>query len=246
MASKAGQRLHRLDRISHTALSNLDKSKTAVVASMSPLEVHGPHLPLGQDLMEAYAFAENSMKLFLEKNPDWNVVLLPPVPVATDCVPMLGSVNFPVHLVRDVAYYLLEPFARQGFARLAISSFHGGPRHICALEDAAGALYEKYNVPTVSLFSAVISQITEGDVFMDALSQIEDVQVTTEHMRQDHHAGFVEPSLALVLWPELVEDGWEDLPTCVSDPDTQKKLVAYKQGMTKAAREKDKKLQGSK
>jgi len=212
MAGKNGKRIRRLETLSHDALSALDRGRTALVATLSPLEVHGPHLPLGQDLMEGYALAERAVDKLAAQRPDWTFLLLPPVPVATDCVPKLGSVPFPTSLVREVAYRLLKPFAEAGFARLAFSSFHGGPRHVLALEAAAAQLTADTGVPAASLFSMVLARILEGRVFFDAVRDVPGREVTIEQLKRDQHAGFVETSLALHLWPNLVDEGWERLP----------------------------------
>ncbi|RJO71553.1 MAG: hypothetical protein C4523_04280 [Myxococcales bacterium] len=210
------ERVLRLDCISHAKMKSLDPRHTLVVATLSPLEVHGPHLPLGQDMFEAYAIAEQAMTRIAGLEPTWTIVLLPPVPVAADCVPQLGSVNFPVEIVRNVAYHLLEPFAKKGFSRLAYSSFHGGPRHICALEDAAEALSKRYSVGAACLFSIVLSRLMEGDTFFAGIETIPERQIDKLKLKQDHHAGMVETSLALHLWPQFVEDGWQTLPGSVA------------------------------
>jgi creatinine amidohydrolase len=210
--AKAENRVLRLEKITHAEIKKLDKSRTIVCATMSPLEVHGPHLPLGQDLLEGYAMVEHAAKLLAKKRKDWTFLLLPPVPVAIDCVPLLGSISFPAHVVRDVAYHLLEPFAKEGFARLGYSSFHGGPRHITAMELAADKLTEKYGVPAASFFSMVLSQVVEGDVFYEGIKDVPGREIGVEDLKKDHHAGFVETSIGLHLWPELVAKGWEELP----------------------------------
>lgn len=209
-------RVLRVDRITHGALSRMERERTLVMAVLSPIEVHGPHLPLGQDLMEAYALTEAVLENLASRHPDWQFLLLPPVPVATDCVPKLGSVNFPVAVVRDVAYHLLKPFALHGFARLALTAFHGGPRHNCALEAATEKLSREYGAAVLPVFSAVIRRAMEGRIFFDAIEQTPSRQITLEQIKQDHHAGCVETSLALHLWPGLVEEGWQELPPDVS------------------------------
>lgn len=223
MAKTKSPRVHKLERLTHDKLKSFDRARTIVIATLSPLEVHGPHLPLGQDIFEGYALAERTAQLLTDKLPDWRVVLLPPAPVAADGVPSLGTVAFPAPLVRDVAVGLLAPFAKAGFARLAYSSFHGGPRHVCALEEAAATLAARHGVPAVSLFSAVLGRVMEGGVFLDALADRPERKIDLEQLKQDHHAGFVETSLALALWPELVDEGWRNLPPSVSDPHTANK-----------------------
>lgn len=210
--------VYRLDRMAKTKFDELNPRKTMVIAIQSPLEIHGPHLPIGQDLFEAGAIAEAAAGLAAEMKPDWSFVLLHPMPVAADCLPCVGSVGYPVELVRDVAYYSLRPFAANGFARLAYSSFHGGPRHIVALEDAADALTKEFGVPALSFFSVAIARMSEGNIFYKALEDtIKELNITQSQMGRDTHAGLVETSLGLHLWPEMVEPGWESLPPSSKD-----------------------------
>lgn len=193
-------------------MRELPPKNTIVAVTMSPMEVHGPHLPIGQDWFEAQALLEEVAASTVERNPDWNVLIIPPVPVAEDSLPHIGSIAMPPHLVRDVAYHLLKPFAEAGFKRLLISSFHGGPRHMTALECAADKLTRKFDTHAISIFSAVVARMEEGNVFYDAVKDMPDNKITLEEIARDWHAGFVETSIALHLWPRLIEKGWEELP----------------------------------
>jgi creatinine amidohydrolase len=215
MAGK--NRVLRLESLTHSEIEDLDAASTFVIATMSPLEVHGPHLPLGQDFMEAYAIAEAAAVRLGRSRSDWSFLLLPPVPVAADALPRRGSVNFPPPMVRDVAFHLLAPFAREGFGRLAFASFHGGPRHLCALEAASERLRKEFRTPAVSLMSAALSRLMDGGFFMDALGRVEGCRITREQMAGDRHAAFVETSIALHLWPELVGEEWKGLPDSVPE-----------------------------
>jgi creatinine amidohydrolase len=204
-------------KLSYNKLKKIDRNRAVVLATLSPIEVHGPHLPLGQDLMEAEALGKATAIQAAKKRPDWNFLLLPPVPVAADALPKYGSLPFPAPLVTDVAYYLLHPFALMGFKRLAIASFHGGPRHFLALEEAADRLTDaEKGVAAISMFSAAIGRMAEGKLFFDAVKNDRECTITLEEMREDHHAGFVETAIGLHLWPELVDAGWEELPSLVS------------------------------
>ncbi len=209
-------RILRLEKISHNRLQGLDRDRTMVVAAVSPMEVHGPHLPLGQDLLEALALTEHALERIAEKHRDWSFVLLPPIPIATDCVPELGSINFPVKLVLDTAYHLLRPFAANGFARLLFTSFHGGPRHTLALEAAAHELSRRYDTAAISVLSAFIANDFKGHIFFDGIEHTPGRRIDPDQVRQDLHAGYVETSIGLHLWPELVDEGWESLEEIVS------------------------------
>jgi creatinine amidohydrolase len=204
-------------KLTYNKLKKIDRNRAVVMATLSPIEVHGPHLPLGEDLMTAYALGEATAKVCAKNRPDWNFLILPPVPVASDGVPKLGSIMFPPTVVADVAYYLLRPFAQMGFRRLVFGSFHGGPRHFLALEAAAERLTDAArDVAALSLFSAAIGRMAEGKQFYDAVKDDPNCTITLEELRADHHAGFVETSLALHGWPELVEPSWKKLPASVS------------------------------
>ena len=203
------------EELTQTSVSRLDPQRTFVIATFSPLEVHGPHLPLGQDVFEAYHLAQTAGALLTDRRPEWTTVLLPSIPVACDTVPMFGSIPFPVSLCRDVAFHTLAPFARRGFTRLAFSSFHGGPRHILALEEAADRLAEIGDSACVSLFSAMLARVHEGALAHDAIMHRDDVDLTLQEAKEDQHAGFLETSIALHLWPDLVEEGWDELEPSV-------------------------------
>jgi creatinine amidohydrolase len=50
--------IHRLEELSTPQLDALDRARTVVILTVSPLETHGPHLPLGVDAFTARHFAE--------------------------------------------------------------------------------------------------------------------------------------------------------------------------------------------
>lgn len=206
------ERLLRLERISHTRIKTLDPTRTFVLATMSPLEVHGPHLPLGQDVFEAQALAEHAAIRMLERRPDWSVLLLPPLHLGADLVPMFGSVEIPPTVVEDVAYSYFEPFAKAGFARMGYSSFHGGPRHFLALEQAGERLHRRYGCAAASMFSMLLSRVKEGQVFLDAVKDAPGRRAELKHMIRDQHAGYVETSMGLLLHSDLIEKDWATLP----------------------------------
>src|SRR5438477_10079860 len=70
----------RLAELSFTRLRALDRERTAVIFSVSPLEEHGPHLPVGTDLFDAEFFAEQLAERIVSEKPGWTVLLRPPVP----------------------------------------------------------------------------------------------------------------------------------------------------------------------
>ncbi|MCB1155436.1 creatininase family protein [bacterium] len=210
-------RVHRYESMTQADVLALDRDKTVVIATFSPLEVHGHHLPLGQDVFEADAMAMAAARELVAKRPDWSVLLLPPYAVAADCVPLPGSVAFTPKQLAKTAYEALAPFARMKFACLAYSSFHGGPRHMVALEVAADRLTRKLRTPAISLFSVMLARFGQNEMLDRAVANVEDRRITPDELHRDFHGGYIETSLALHLYPELVHESWKTLGPIVPD-----------------------------
>jgi hypothetical protein len=56
----------KLENITHKRFLQLDPKRTVVAVAIGPLEMHGPHLPIGLDLFEAYALLERGLKAMLD------------------------------------------------------------------------------------------------------------------------------------------------------------------------------------
>src|SRR6185436_2528300 len=106
----------------------------------SPLEVHGPHLPLIADLGESEGLFARTLELVGEALPDLEFLQLPPIFAAADVVPQRGSLRFRPSTVTRVLVDLGRTLLRQGFRDLWIGNFHAGPRHMLAIERACAAL----------------------------------------------------------------------------------------------------------
>jgi creatinine amidohydrolase/Fe(II)-dependent formamide hydrolase-like protein len=65
--------------MSMPALDALDRERTVVLVTVSPLEQHGPHLPLGVDAFTASHFATQIAERLVADRPGWSAVLAPPL-----------------------------------------------------------------------------------------------------------------------------------------------------------------------
>ena len=139
--------------------------------------------------------------------------------------------NFPARVTRDVAYYALEPFAKAGFARLVYSSFHGGPRHNCALEAAAADLTEKVRRPgREPVLDGPDPHPGRRRSSFEPVQDAPGRRIERDQLPLDRHAGYVETSIGLHLWPDLVEDGWQDLPPRTSESEDGGGSYLYDRG----------------
>lgn len=189
----------------------MDRENTVVIVACSPLEVHGPHLPVVTDNLEAQKLAERATELLTERHPDIRFVMLPPLYVAADVLPHPGSVAFKQGTIIRVLEDLGRSLARQGFRHIWVSSFHGGPRHFVSIEVAADRVNRRYGTKMVSVFSLLIGRLTGGETDLaDMFAHIDGLE--RELLVGDSHGGAVETSLMLHLLGERVRDVYRELP----------------------------------
>lgn len=73
-----------------TELKSLERDRTVFFMSVSPIEVHGFHLPVGTDVFVAQEVRERLIDEFLQRYPEFNIVELPPLFLGADPVPFAG------------------------------------------------------------------------------------------------------------------------------------------------------------
>jgi creatinine amidohydrolase len=213
-ASEAGRLLH-LAEVSFTRLRELDRERTAVIFSVSPLEEHGPHLPVGTDLFEAEFFAHELARKILESKPGWTVLVGPPIPLGASAFDEAGTLLVRARTVRNVAREYGAALARHGFRYLLVSNAHAGPRHVVALEEAAASVSRRYGVRMLSLSGPVLWKVMRGK-FTERLERALGRPFSAaerEALAEDTHAGAWETSLLLRAREELVDPDFRHLPS---------------------------------
>ena len=176
----------------------IDRERTVCLVSFSPLEVHGPHLPVVTDRLEARALSLRTAQMLSERHPEYEFLELPPMYVATDVLPYSGSVHFRASTIVNVVYDLARSLNAQGFDKLWIMSFHGGPRHWAALEAGAALANERHGAKALSVFSMLIGELAGGSTDLaEILGHIPGM--TREMLEGDQHGGLLETSLMLHL-----------------------------------------------
>ena len=66
-----------LEETTMPALDALDRDRTVVILTVSPLEEHGPHLPVGVDALTGRHLAESVAARVVGERPGWSAVLAP-------------------------------------------------------------------------------------------------------------------------------------------------------------------------
>lgn len=204
----------RLSELSFTRLDALDRIRTVVIFSVSPLEEHGPHLPVGTDLFNAEFFNEELAKRIVESKPGWTVLIGPPIPIGASAFDHAGTLLARARTVRNATLDYGASLARQGFRYILVTNGHAGPRHVVALEEAAAVVSRRYGARMLSVSGQVLWKFIRGK-FSDQLESLLGRALTPaerEALRGDAHAGLWETSLLLRTRPELVDSTFATLP----------------------------------
>ena len=205
---------HRLEEMSTPALDALDRERTVVVLTVSPLETHGPHLPLGVDAFTARHFAESMAERLLAERPGWSVVLAPTLYLGSFTFDTVGTVKVRQRVVRDAVTDYGASLARARFRYILVSNGHGGPGHLVALEEAAAAVSRRHGVTMASFTGHLAWEFLRGRY----LPKIESAlgRALSDEERQafaeDAHGGWWETSVMLLLRPHLVDESYRTLP----------------------------------
>lgn len=173
-------------KLAETNLKRLSESKIEVaVVPIGAIEPHNRHLPEGQDLLHTTYIAENSCQRAWEKCQ--SVICLPTLPYGVDC--NLMDFAMAIHVSQDTLNALVRDIIASldchGIKKVLIINGHGG-----------------------NDFTAFIRQIQcdlDVHVFQCNWWTVGHDIYPTIFDNPDDHAGEFETSVALALYPDLVE-----------------------------------------
>ena len=200
-------RLLRWETLTKKQFDQLDRERTLVVVTCSPLEVHGPHLPLGADALEGEGLAERMLSLLPERHQQLTFLKLPFVYVASDPVPQPGSLAFRPSTTIAVLEDLGRSLAAQGFRDVLVSNFHGSPRHFLSIEVASDRVSRERGIRMLCVFSALLTRPPPRARSWATCSAAWR-GVEKADFDGDTHGGLVETSQLLALHPEWVDPGF--------------------------------------
>ena len=202
--------IHLLEETSTPALDALDRERTVVILTVSPLEEHGPHLPVGVDAMTARHLAESIAERLVAERPGWSVVLAPTLHLGSFTFETVGTINIRQRVVRDAVADYGAALARSGFRYVLIANGHAGPGHLVALEEAAALVSRRHRITMASLTGHLAWEFLRGRM----LPRIEAAlggALSPDDRRafaEDAHGGWWETSVMLMLRPDLVDPAY--------------------------------------
>jgi creatinine amidohydrolase len=185
-----------------------------VILTVSPLEQHGPHLPLGVDAFTARRLAESLAERLVVSRPGWSVVLAPTLYLGSFAFEAAGTVQVRQRVLRDAVADCGDSLARARFRYIFVSNGHAGPGHLVALEEAAAIVSRRHRITMASLTGALAWEFLRGRLTVKLEGAL-NRPFTEEERRafsEDAHGGWWETSMMLLLRPDLVDPGFRALP----------------------------------
>ena len=131
-------KLSRFEEHNWKQLDEQNRDRTIFFLTISPLEEHGPHLPVGTDISISWDVAEGVAWEMGRKIPNMNCLMLPvfPLGIAKSMMDFPGTISMRKKTVSLCVYDICLSLARHGFKYLVIFSFHMDLRHLKAISQA--------------------------------------------------------------------------------------------------------------
>ena len=216
MKKSNDKKIIKFEELSWKQIDKLDRKKTIFFLTISPMEEHGPHLPVGTDLLAIREATTEAIKTLNKTKPDLTYVLLPSFPVGfckfnTD---FPGSISVSGKTIRDIVYNTGSALADHGFKYMVICTYHMALVHLKGIYSAMKKLESKKDMkicePWSPYFYSNQIEKNEPKLGFDTSKEI--------------HAGFRETSLMKYLYPYLVDESYKNLQNIYRDMNNPRNL----------------------
>lgn len=168
----------------------LDRDRAVVVLPVGAIEAHGPHLPLGTDVLIAEAMARAGAARLSARGHEALILPTLAYTAAPFAANFPGTISLSPATVTAVLVDMARSLSGQGFRVLAIANAHLDPMHLASLADAVTAIRES---------GLVVA-------YPDLTKKRWATRLTDEFRSGACHAGQYESSVVLATRPELVRE----------------------------------------
>lgn len=204
--------VHALAAMTWNDVRALPLERTVALLPTGAVEAHGPHLPLGTDIVIAEAMTRAGAARLSARN--LTVLIVPTIPVAPApfAAAFAGTIDTPAEATTMIVLGVARSLASHGVRVTAVANAHHDPAHVEALR------------------AAVARAATDGDrslVFPDLTRRRWAEKLTEEFRSGACHAGRYEGSVVLAEQPDAVNTAvMQTLP-----PNPRSLVDAIRQGV---------------
>lgn len=177
---------HRLADMTWEEVRDARSADSVAILPVGAVEAHGPHLPLGTDVVIAEAMARECARRLADEGR--SAFVLPPLwyTAAGFANNFAGTVAVEPHTVRDLVLQIATSLKEHEITTLAIANAHLDPAHLASLREATGAAPDGARI-----------------VFLDLTHRDAAERLTEEFRTGACHAGRFEGSVVLAEAPHL-------------------------------------------
>jgi creatinine amidohydrolase/Fe(II)-dependent formamide hydrolase-like protein len=202
-------------------LDSLDATKTLVVFTCGALEDHGPHLPVSAGLIAADARAKAFVRLLETKLSDWNVVLMPRVPLGPDAATARLKWTQRPHVLRDYLVDSCRRFESMGIRNFLVFSSVQAPRHLTTVEEAGKILNPIWQLWKLARSATRLNLLSVNSSDIDG----REVARSPFWYFPLEHSGAKLTSILLYAEPDSVLPIYQELPQ-VQGPESHAGMIA--------------------
>jgi creatinine amidohydrolase len=203
-------KLIQLEELSWKQIEALDREKTLFFIPLSPLEEHGPHLPVGTDFLTARDAVKEAIKLVNKRQSGLTVVMYPSIPLgyAKITTGFPGTVTTHVKTITSIVNDTCCSLAQYGFKYFVICTFHMDLGHL-------KGIYRGIRKATGTYPGIRIAEPWGPYFYRNEVEQREPkVGFDTS---KEVHGDFRETSLMKYQYPYLVDPSYKELPSVYRD-----------------------------
>ena len=184
--------LNYLERMTYPQVEHLASRTDFALLPVGPSEAHGPHLPVGTDLIAARELCERAARELAGRGTECLIAPLLSYCLAEVASPFPGTITVRAEVVAALVADICRGLARSGFGRTLIVSGHAEEENLAALRAGAEQAGKAEALVEVSRWY--------GHALPRLLHLLEE-----DHPEYDVHAGEWETALVLLRAPELVD-----------------------------------------
>ncbi|MDF2629337.1 MAG: crnA3 [Symbiobacteriaceae bacterium] len=170
-----------------------DPRKTVLLLPVGAVEPHGPHAPLGTDLLISQGVCRRAARA-LAHDPALRALILPPLPygVTRYADGFAGGITIRPETLHSLLVDICSALIAQGCPHIMVVNNHLEPEHVATLHRACD---------TVEAQTGCVVG------YLDLTRRQRALRLTAEFQRGECHAGRYETSLMLADRPALVDRG---------------------------------------